>query len=414
MFESGLASGAVFGLGSLLVAAALLHHRRLAAALRPEMPPARLDRYPSLTIIRPIKGLDAEVEANLRAGLAHGYPGEVETLFVFDDREEPALPIVERVVAEHRARGGEDEIGVLFCGAPPAGRTGKLHAMIHGLARARGECIGFVDSDVRADEDALRVAVETLLSDPKNGSASAPAVVTPAPRNLADAASAILLNGLYGASARQVAAGQGGELPFILGQVMVLRREGLRAIGELEDIAGNFVDDIQIGAHLQTAGFRNRVTPHPVGIVWLGATPGEFLANFVRWMTFSRGFPDWSFKMPIAWRAGVFFAGLLGGAGLAASGLGWVSLPWFLAAAGVTASLVRLHAAVGGSPLRPRHWIAPAVVLLLAPFVFLRVYTQRSVVWRGRRYDLDRTGRLGTPGASDQEPGTPGSTRPIV
>jgi hypothetical protein len=60
----------------------------------------------------------------------------------------------------------------------------------------------------------------------------------------------------------------------------------------------------------------------------------------------------------------------------------------------VTGSVARLHAAMGGSPLRPRHWLAPAVVLLLAPWVFLRVYTQRSVVWRGRRYELDASGRL--------------------
>jgi len=34
------------------------------------------------------------------------------------------------------------------------------------------------------------------------------------------------------------------------------------------------------------------------------------------------------------------------------------------------------------------------VLLLIIPFIFARVYSQRSVTWRGRSYRLDRSGRL--------------------
>jgi hypothetical protein len=49
---------------------------------------------------------------------------------------------------------------------------------------------------------------------------------------------------------------------------------------------------------------------------------------------------------------------------------------------------------MGGAKLRVRYWLSPAVLLLIIPFVFARVYTQRSVSWRGRTYQLDGTGRL--------------------
>jgi len=396
--------------GAVVAAASWRAHRALLDALRPAAPaPAPLDTYPSVSVIRPIKGWDPDIEENLRAGLDHGYPGAVETLFVFDDEDEPALAVVRRVVASRcgagnreaddresgdRERGGRDTLEVLFCGPPPPGRTGKLNAMVHGLRRARGDLVAFVDSDVRADRDALRVAVETLAADPKAGSASAPVVVSPEPHNLCDAGSAILLNALYGAEARRYARRHGGELPFILGQLMVLRREALRAIGDLEDVAGNFVDDIQIGAQVHRAGFRNRVTAHPVEIIWYGFGWREYVQNVVRWMTFSRGFPDLSFVAPIAVRASAFYVGLGAGAGLPVAGHGLASLPWWGAAGIVVWSLGRLHAAMGGAPLRPRHWAAPATVLLLVPFAFVRVFTQRRVRWRGREYALGPDGRL--------------------
>jgi ceramide glucosyltransferase len=317
----------------------------------------------------------------------------VQTIFVFDDESDPALPIIESVIEEHDDERDPGTCEILFCGEP-RGRTGKLNAMMHGLAHAQGELVAFVDSDVRWDRDALRVAVDTLAADPKAGSASAPVVVTPAPHNLCDASSALLLNSLYSSSARIAALEQDGELSFILGQLMVFRREALHAIGNLEDIAGNFVDDIQIGLQVSRAGFSNLVSSHPIDIIWFGYGWGDYVQNFLRWMTFSRGFDDWSFQRPIAWRASVFFVGFIGAIALMSTGHALGAVSWLLAAAVVCGSLVLLHEQMGGAKLRPRHWVAPFVLLITIPFIFARVYTQRSVSWRGRTYQLDNTGRL--------------------
>jgi len=379
--------------GLVLATVGVFHHRRLSLALAPRPLPPRLDDYPSITVIRPVKELDPEADENTRAALRHGYPGPVQTIFVFDDDTDPALPVIRAAIEADDPERDPGSCEILFCGEPE-GRTGKLNAMVHGLARATGEVVAFVDSDVRWNRDALRIAVETLAADPKAGSASAPVVVTPPPQNITDACSALLLNGLYGTAARQATMEQGGELTFILGQLMVFRREALHAISNLEDTAGNLVDDIQIGHQVSNAGFRNLVTSHPIDIIWLGSTWTDFIQNFRRWMTFSRGFNDWSFQRPIAWRASVFFGGFIGAIALAASGHALASIPWWCAAAVVTASLVLLHEQMGGAKLRVRHWISPAVLLLIIPFVFARVYTQRSVSWRGRTYQLDGTGRL--------------------
>lgn len=398
----------------LLVVVALLllgeieyRHRLLVRALGSRPAPRTPSPAPSLSVIRPIKGLDAGLEENLRSAFETGYSGPVEILFVFDDEREPALPMVREAIATHRRRGGDMRAEVLFCGAPPPGRTGKLHAMIAGVARARGEVLAFVDSDVRTDPRVLPDLVATLQADQAVGSAFAPIVVSEPPQTLGDAVYALLLNALYTPDATRVARRQGGELPFILGQCMAIRREAIAAIGGLEAAQGQIVDDLYIGQLLRRAGLRNRMSTWPVRIVQFGLGPAEALHTYVRWLTFSRrGLPDWSFKAPIALRVGEFQVGMLG-AGLAAA-LGWpgVALGFAAVAAAVAASLARLQARVAGRPLALRHQLAPVLLCGLAPLVLARIYLlQRKLGWRGRTYSLDRKARLA------EAPGVRSATR---
>jgi hypothetical protein len=79
-------------MGALLAAIAVHHFVLLRRTPAPRRRAAGLARYPSLTVVRPIKGVDSGLEENLAAALDHGYPGEVETLFVFDHPAAPAGP----------------------------------------------------------------------------------------------------------------------------------------------------------------------------------------------------------------------------------------------------------------------------------------------------------------------------------
>src|SRR6185369_11962781 len=149
-------------IGIALTVAFVAWQRELARAQRrPEPPRKTLWHYPSVSVIRPVRGADVGARENFIAALDTGYPGDVETLFVFDDEHDPGLPIARQVVREHNESFRHGSAAVLVAGAPPPARTGKLNAMIVGAARARGSLIAFGDSDTRPDRELLRELVET-------------------------------------------------------------------------------------------------------------------------------------------------------------------------------------------------------------------------------------------------------------
>jgi ceramide glucosyltransferase len=384
--------------GAALALEVLRAHWQLGRNLDPSVQTREPARYPSITVIRPIRGLDVEALENIRAALDTGYPGECETLFVLDDEQEPTLGLIQQALREASAAGRNVNARVMFSGRPPAGRTGKLNAMIVGLQAAHGELIAFADSDIRPDREALRALVRTLLSAPDYGAAFAPVAVALPPTTVGDAGYALLLNGLYSPAFRYVAHHNHGSMPFIMGQLMVFRREAIRAIGGLESAEGQLVDDMYIGERITKAGFRNVVSAHSVPIIQQNLPLRQFLSNYVRWLTFSRsGLPGLAFKV-ISWLRGfVFWAGfaltlgaLIEGSWLTAALAAWAPIL-------TAASINLLHTHQTGVKLRLRYaWVGFAI-LMTAPLVMAWIFTRREVTWRGRRYPLNAGSRLADP-----------------
>jgi ceramide glucosyltransferase len=143
----------------------------------------RLAPLPSLIVVRPIRGLDPGLAANVRAALAQRYPGALETIFVLDDTSDPAYPVVRRLVDASSARAR-----VVIAGPIPPGRTGKLHAMIEGLRAARldARLVGFADSDTRPAPTLLAELARAVVAQPDVGAAFAPAVTVSRPLIVGD------------------------------------------------------------------------------------------------------------------------------------------------------------------------------------------------------------------------------------
>lgn len=377
--------------GVILFVAIWLEHVRLAKSVfRPPVPPKRLDHYPSITVIRPIRGLDPGCRENTLALLEQVYPGEVQTLFVFDHVGDPALPIVSEIV---RTLPCGKNAQVLIAGPPPPQRTGKLNAMICGLNAARGELIAFNDSDSRPTPYLLRVLADELMSNPKIGCTFTPVVTHRAPQTAGEAGYTLLVNSWYG-PAVSAAAGESGELPFIMGELMLLTRDAIKAIGGLECAEGQLVDDMYLGACIHRAGLKNVMVRWPLPLVTDRITFKDFFRLFRRWIACSHsGLPQDFLRTN--WRRGVE-------AGLAAVftllslflGHGWAALFPTAALLLFVWSQLELHEKFSGQRLKLKHAWMPAALPLIGGVVQAHTKIFPTIDWRGRSYSLDEAAKL--------------------
>jgi ceramide glucosyltransferase len=352
-----------------------------------------LSHYPSLTVIRPIRGLDPGAAKNIAAALDNGYPGEIDTIFVLDDEQEPALPLLRTAIAEHERQRRSGRAHILIAGPPQPGRTGKLNAMIAGMQVAQGQLIAFADSDIRPDRDALRRLVELLISTENAGAVFAPVTVSEPPQALGDVGYALMLNALYSPEVRLLVQRR-GEVPFIMGQLMIFRRETLSAIGGLDCASGQLVDDMHIGACVTAAGLRNIMSTDPVRIIDWGMSAAEFARTYRRWLAFSRTGLPLSFWVGAAQPYAAFWLGLGGCATALLTGHPLAAVMPFVLMLAVGGCVLMLNRAAGGAPVPWHFGYAPYLLLAGGPFMFLAQLLWPKVRWRGRTYELNAQARL--------------------
>ncbi len=370
-------------------------HARAARALRGRQawrPPPLSGAYPSVTVVRPVKGKDVEAAENFRAALDTGYPGSIETLFVFEDEEDPGYALARAAVEAHARSGGHGDARILLAGAPPPGRTGKISNMIAGEAEARGAFVAFGDSDTRPDRGVLTNLIEHLAADEGAGAAFAPPVVPSPPRTAGDVGHDIIINA-YLTAGLETRMGARRELPFLMGQLMVFRRQALEAIGGSAAADGQLVDDMFLGARLVDHGYRNLVGTHPLHVINYGLGFGDFVRIWRRWLFCGGGMPA-SFVRPFVIRAASFYGAVTLAVVAALAGPAWaVAAPSALALL-EGLHYARLHRLHGGAPIRPRHlWMVWMPYVLAVPIV-VSMLIKPELEWRGHTYRVDSGARL--------------------
>lgn len=153
-----------FVLAALLAVQGLISFqegRRFLAFVRRRLRQPVPDYAPPTTLICPCKGLEPELDTNLRSLLEQDHP-DYEVLFVLAGADDPAHAVCRRLVESSRIPAR-----VVIAG-PPQGRGEKVNNLLAGVREARpaSEVFVFADSDGRPGPAWMRTLV-AYLADPE-------------------------------------------------------------------------------------------------------------------------------------------------------------------------------------------------------------------------------------------------------
>ncbi|MGD0402193.1 MAG: bacteriohopanetetrol glucosamine biosynthesis glycosyltransferase HpnI [Candidatus Acidiferrales bacterium] len=329
------------------------------------------DFTPSVSVLKPIYGLDRETYENYASFCKQEYP-EFEILFCVGDERDPAVPVIEKLIGDFPQRPIR-----LLVGSEPIGASDKVNKLCRMVREARHDIMIVSDSDVRVEPGFLR-AVVTPFSDPKVGG------VTCLYRGLTDGGFAAGLEAL-GNSADfapgVLVAGYLGELDFMLGAVMATTKKHLAEIGGFKSLADYFCDDYELGNRIASRGYRVELSRFPVDIVYPRENLGEAFRHQLRWNLSVRYSRPWG-------HFGLIFTNAFPWAVLVCAIATWRLAVIYLASALLFRILMAISVGLRGMRDRlvlRKLWLLP-VRDAFAFTVWLTSFFPQRIHWRDRQF----------------------------
>jgi ceramide glucosyltransferase len=232
-----------------------------------------LDFTPPVSILKPIRGLDRETYENFASFCRQDYP-EFEILLCVTDEQEPAIPVIQKLIRDFPER----RIRLLF-GSDSVGVSDKVNKLCRMAREAQHDIVIVSDSDVRVEPGFLR-AVAAPFRDGKVGG------VTCLYRGLTEGSFAADLEALGNSTdfaPGVLVAWLFGGVDFMLGAVMATTKKHLAEIGGFESLADYFCDDYELGNRIAARGHRVELSTFPVSIVYPQETWAEAFRHQLRW-----------------------------------------------------------------------------------------------------------------------------------
>jgi ceramide glucosyltransferase len=367
MIEWVLVAFVAVGLGlSLLMLAA--QWRQLAAPAPPP-PPA----WPPVSILKPLKGVDAGLERNLESFFALDYPA-FELVFGVGDADDPALEVARRTAARHPRVTARFAVG-----GPDVGYNPKVNNLANILRCASHELLLISDSNVAVDGSMLRRLV-ARLEDADAGLATS-FIRGVEGRGPGGALESLQLNTFVMGGVAAVS-GLVGRVCAV-GKSMLLRRADLARIGGFAELGRYLAEDQVCGELIAGLDRRVVVSAQPVDNVLGRLSVRDFAARHLRWARIRRRIA------PAAYAAEILTDPMPAAVVLVAAAPGAGSVLLALATVAVVsgAALAAEHRLGVRRP--PAHYpplvvLRSLLVLLLWPLPFL----SSRVSWRGRSFRI--------------------------
>jgi ceramide glucosyltransferase len=227
----------------------------------------------AVTILRPMKGLDPEADANLLSLVQQDYRGPVRIVLGADSEADPSIAAARRLQAAHPGR----DI-VIVADPTQHGTNRKLSNLINMAPHATGEMLVISDSDVRLPRDGLSALV-AALQPPGVGLAYALYRGRPT-GNLWSRIAALDINARFASS---VVMGQALNAHPVLGPTMAVKADALARAGGFERLKDVLADDFELGRMVRAQGLSIASPPMLIDHGFPERSLGELWRHELRW-----------------------------------------------------------------------------------------------------------------------------------
>jgi ceramide glucosyltransferase len=343
-------------------------------------PKGKFVTWPPLTILKPVHGLEKNLQENLRSTCVQDYP-EFQVVFSVQNCDDPAIPLLFEIQREFGAGLVTVAIENLRLGT-----NGKINNMAGGLRHARHNVLVISDSDVKLRPDYLKTIVAPL-ADPRIGCVCTLYKATHA-KTWYERLELLSLNADFMPSV--IFAHVTGASNFCLGASAALHRSMLGEIGGLDTLADYLVEDYEMGRRIWVSGKKIAVLPYLVDTMVDLKSPSQWWSHQVYWDQNTRAARPGAFFATVLIRSIPFALLYALARGFDQTGLAVL--------AGVLVTRLLTAGLIMGWALRDREGLRNLLLLiprdLAALASWLLAFTKRTTVWRGAQFTLTRDGRL--------------------
>ena len=357
---------------SIVIAALRLRRRT------PGEPPSRA-KFPPVSLVRPLCGIDNYAADTLRSTFELDYP-RCEILFCVASPNDPVVPLIEALMAEHTGAGAR-----LLIGDERVSLNPKLNNVLKGWRAAEHDWIVLADSNVLMPHDYIQLLFANWRAD--TGLVASPPVGC-RPRGPWAELECAFLN-TYQARWQYVADTFG--FGFAQGKTMLWRRADLERAGGIEALAKEVAEDAASTKIVRGAGLKVRLVDRPLAQPLGYRSAAEVWHRQLRWARLRRA-SFLAYYLPEALSGGVLPMVAL--AGVAAA----LGVPPTLSVAALSAVWYggeMLLAAAAGWHLSARYPFYCVARDLLLPVLFVNAMRGDGFVWRGNEMQVERVRRRG-------------------
>jgi ceramide glucosyltransferase len=337
------------------------------------------DYAPGVSLLKPVRGIDFASHENFASFCRQDYP-DYEILFAVNDNADPAVSLIERLIAnfpERRIR--------LFVGADRLGANRKVNNLARLAQEARHEILVLSDGDVRVGPNYLREVVAPF-ADEETGAVTC-FYRAIAEKNLGAELEAIGAASDFFAGVLMADAMEG--MSFALGASIATSKRWLGKIGGFAVFADMLADDYELGHRIAKVGGHIVLSREVVWTMYPAQTARGFWDHQLRWartvrlcrplsyfgLLFTHGLPWALLAAVVAPTRGIAATYLLGYLALRLA-MAWTVGVW----------------GVGDEVLRRRLWLVPFRDLLNFG-VWLASFASNRITWGGAEYAM-RKGRM--------------------